>query len=90
MRDNFYLTLPINSSFDYFPENTTTCLKTQLPQRINLQGDFGVGLLLVEFHYPRSLLNITSTNIIVYYGEMNSGKMMKFKLAHGYYSVSDI
>lgn len=53
----FYLTLPSNSSFAYFPDNTLTNYKTQLPQVINLsEGEWEVGL--VEIQYPRTWYNV--------------------------------
>lgn len=59
MRDQFYLTLPSNSSMGYYPKNTTTKFSTQLPQKISLKGLWEVAL--VEFHYPCTFQNI-STN----------------------------
>ena len=52
----FYITLPSNSSMKYFPNNTLTHFTTQLPQPIQLKGEWEVGL--VEIQYPRSWYNV--------------------------------
>ena len=52
----FYLTLPSNSSMDYFPDNTLTHFTTRLPQMIDLDGSWEIGL--AEIQYPHSWHNI--------------------------------
>ena len=52
----FYLTLPSNSSMEYYPENTLTSFTTRLPNSISLEGDWDVGL--VEIQYPHNWYNI--------------------------------
>ena len=53
----FYLTLPSNSSADAFhKKNTQSEFKTQLPEPIDLQGDWEVGL--AEIQYPSSWYNL--------------------------------
>ena len=52
----FYLTLPSNSSMEYYPENTLTSFTTRLPNSIRLEGDWDVGL--VEIQYPHNWYNI--------------------------------
>lgn len=49
-KDQFYITLPSNSSMQFFPDNRTCCFITQLPRTIQLTGDWEVGL--AEIHYP--------------------------------------
>jgi hypothetical protein len=56
IEQQFYLTLPSNSSMSYYPNNTTTKFSTQLPQQITLNGKWEVAL--VEFHYPCTFQNI--------------------------------
>lgn len=87
MKDNFYLTLPSNSSFEYFPGNKTTNFTTQLPQRISLSEEWERAV--VEFHYPRTFLNVNASNNIIYYGQ-SKGKLKKYKLPVGNYFASDI
>ena len=52
----FYLTLPSNSSLNYYPGNTLTHYTTVLAQDIDLSGRWEVGLS--EIQYPRSWHNI--------------------------------
>jgi hypothetical protein len=52
----FYLTLPSNSSMDYIPDNTLTNFTTRLPQMMDLDGSWEIGL--AEIQYPHSWYNI--------------------------------
>ena len=51
-----YLTLPSNSSMDYYPENRVARYTTKLANTIELEGDWEVGLL--EMSTPSELVNI--------------------------------
>ncbi|KAG8229450.1 hypothetical protein J437_LFUL005555 [Ladona fulva] len=82
MRDQFYITLPSNSSMNSFPDNTTTRFRTQLPQRIELQGEWEVAV--VEFHYPCSLLTISNGNNIIRVWNDQGGNE-KFRIKPGNY-----
>lgn len=53
---HFYLTLPSNSSEEFFPDNTLTRFTTKLHNDISLTGDWAVGL--TEFFYPRNWYNV--------------------------------
>lgn len=53
---DFYLTLPSNSSLEYYPNNTITQYTTQLPNLCRLDGDWEAGL--IEIQYPRTWYNI--------------------------------
>ena len=53
---DFYLTLPSNSSTDVYPDNTLANFKTKLPNRIELDGRWEVGL--VEMQYPHTWYNL--------------------------------
>lgn len=53
---HFYLTLPSNSSRQFFSENTLTHFKTKLHTDFNLNGEWEVGLS--EVHFPRNWHNI--------------------------------
>lgn len=64
MANQFYITLPSNSSMSYYPNNTTTKFSTQLPQQISLKGRWEVAL--VEFHYPCTFQNIPDGDNKVY------------------------
>src|SRR5688572_30392001 len=53
---HFYLTLPSNSSMNYYPNNTLTRYTTRLENAISLIGDWEVGLF--EIQYPHSWYNL--------------------------------
>ena len=53
---HFYLTLPSNSSMDYYPENTVARYTTKLANTIELECNWEVGLL--EMSTPVELVNI--------------------------------
>jgi hypothetical protein len=86
MSDNFYITLPSNSSAEFFPDNKTTNFTLQLHQRIVLSDQYEVGI--VEFHYPQTYLNVNANNII-YYRKIKHN-IKKYKIPHGYYLITDI
>ena len=52
----FYLTLPSNSSMDYYPQNTVAQYTTKLNSTIELDGDWEVGL--TEISFPFSIENV--------------------------------
>ncbi len=55
--DEFTIQLVSNSSLGIFPTNTLSSFKTFLPEKINLEGDWYVGLL--EITYPSQIKNFT-------------------------------
>lgn len=52
----FYLTLPSNSSMEYYPENTVARYTTKLNSQIELEGDWEVGL--TEISIPSEVANV--------------------------------
>lgn len=50
--NEFYVTLPNNSSTDYFPENRSWSFRTKLAKPISLHGNWEVGL--AEIQYPHT------------------------------------
>lgn len=62
--ENFYITLPSNSSATYFPNNKTTNFSTKLPKSIKLEGEWLVGI--VEFQYPCTIFTVQDNNNIMY------------------------
>lgn len=62
--DDFYLTLPSNSSISYFPNNRTTNYSTKLSKSIKLEGEWLVGL--VEFQYPCTMFTVQDNQNIMY------------------------
>lgn len=53
---SFYLTLPSNSSYNFFPDNRVNDFFTKLPQHIDLQGRWEVALM--EMTFPVSWLTV--------------------------------
>ncbi|XP_055930006.1 uncharacterized protein LOC129984661 isoform X2 [Argiope bruennichi] len=58
--NDFYITLPSNSSMDYFPKNTQASFRTKLSRPIILTGEWEVGLS--EIFVPRTWFNIGNHN----------------------------
>jgi hypothetical protein len=54
--DQFYVTLPSNASMQTYPTNSVSDYKTLLPSRVELTGNYEVGL--VDFSYPVSWHNV--------------------------------
>ena len=46
---HFYLTLPSNASTDIFPDNKTTGYRIKLPETIDLEGDWEVGVYSIIY-----------------------------------------
>lgn len=75
-----FLTLPSNSSLEFFPQNSLSAYRTKLPTHVDLRdGEWEVGLS--EILYPHTWYNVTAVNkeepeesntyIIVYYSDLN-------------------
>jgi hypothetical protein len=58
------MTLPSDSSLQYYPENTTACFKTKLSERISLDGEYEVGL--AEIIYPHSWFDFNNYDSKMY------------------------
>ena len=54
---SFYLTLPSNSSMNYYPNNTLANYVTNLPHSFNFPGEWEVGPSEIQF--PISWYNVT-------------------------------
>ena len=48
MESEFYVTLPSNSSMEYFPDNKTSNFVTKLSRTLQLDGDWEVGLAEID------------------------------------------
>jgi hypothetical protein len=49
---SFYVTLPSNSSYEFYPDNKLNNFTTKLHSTIKLDGDYEVGL--VDISYPQN------------------------------------
>jgi hypothetical protein len=63
----FYLTLPSNASMKYYPDNTMAKYTTTLSNRIELDGDWEVGL--AEIIYPCSWYNVKQQDCLCRYSD---------------------
>ena len=83
MTSQFYLTLPSNSSIEYFPVNTLTNFKTKLAQPVELTGDWEVAL--AELQYPHSWYNLQNLSSHIYRDSGGQGYFSTSVVLHGYY-----
>ena len=70
MTNDFYLTLPSNASMKMYPDNTLAHYITDLPQRIDLTGEWECGLteiLGTTSEWTTAGSSSTSTNLWVKY-----------------------
>src|SRR5436190_8621392 len=67
----FYVTLPSNSSMQYYPNNTTSNFITHLSSAVNVSDGAQWEVALVEAHYPNSFLTVGNDAIIYIYLENN-------------------
>lgn len=82
----FYLWLPSNSSMDVFPSNTLAEYRVQLPQSIQLVGDWEVAL--TEIQYPHNWNNVLPKDFnFHFYIYDSSGKPTVYIVQPGYYST---
>ena len=83
MTSQFYLILPSNSSFDYFPQNTLASYKTKLSKKISLVGEWEVGL--AEFQYLRSWHNLNAEEARLRFSVSQQGDVHDVNLKPGKY-----
>ena len=83
---HFYVTLPSNSSMQYYPENTVTKYKTHLAQPISLEGDWEVGLSEIEYH--RTWYNVEEKDSKIRFEHIKDGRVVseKIHIPLGYYT----
>lgn len=85
---SFYITLPSDASMDVFPDNTMSHFSTKLPKRLELLGEWEVGL--VEMIYPRMWNNITDDGNSYEYNLGNGVKKVNSIPSGFYESVNEI
>ncbi|XP_035204746.1 uncharacterized protein LOC118206051 [Stegodyphus dumicola] len=86
---SFYVTLPSDSSMNYFPENKISHFITRLPVPIELKGMWEVGL--VELLYPHTWHNVNADNNLIGFVLEKDGEMLGRRLPPGCYeTVPDI
>ena len=85
--ENFYMSLPSNSSTEYFQDNKVNNFITKLPQCIELSGNWEVGL--VDFQFPVNWLNLKSPDgrilVKMYDDDHQPVGLKRVTLSEGYY-----
>ena len=85
--ENFYMSLPSNSSTEYFQDNKVNNFITKLPQCIELSGNWEVGL--VDFQFPVNWLNLKSQDgrilVKMYDDDHQPVGLKRVTLSEGYY-----
>jgi hypothetical protein len=82
--NHFHVTLPSDSSKDTYPGNTTSRFTVKLPDRIDLDGDYEVGLS--EFIYPHNWFNFNNSDERYWLGMKSDGEVIKkYYFNSGYY-----
>lgn len=79
---SFYVTLPSDSSMNYFSDNKISHFVTRLPSPLELKGEWEVGL--TEFIYPHMWNNLQE-NATDYEYDIGNGVLKKIKIPCGYY-----
>ena len=78
------MTLPSNASMKMHPDNTLTHYVTNLPQRIDLTGEWECGL--AEFQYPHTWYNVTENDVWLFLNPVDApDTYRRTKLSCGYY-----
>ena len=86
MESEFYVTLPINRSVQYFPDNKTSNFLTELPRTLQLDEEWEVGL--AEIDYPHTWYNIREGKVEIYVPDK---WFQEISIQHGYYEkVQDV
>ena len=93
MESEFYVTLPSNSSMEYFPDNKTSNFVTKLSRTLQSDGEWEVGL--AEIDYPHTWYNIhEGKNSVEIYAPDNLHlvfKTVEFSIQPRYYEkVQDV
>ena len=86
MATDFYLTLPSNASMKMYSDNTLAHYITDLPQRIDLSGEWECGL--AEIQYPHTCHNIGAKDTWFFLDETIAlGRTTSAQLSAGYYKT---
>ena len=84
MTNDFYLTLHSNASMNMYPDNMLAHYITDLPQRIDLTGEWECGL--AEIQYPHTWYNIGVDDSWFFLNEHEPmGQIPSAKISAGYY-----
>ena len=79
----FFLTLPSNSSLNFYPENSLSSFTTKLSQSLVTENRYEVGL--AEIMYPHSWDNVRRGGNGVYYRSKPGSPVFSLRIPEGYY-----
>ena len=82
---DFYMTLPSNSSMEYFPDNKVNNFVTKLPKHIQLEGRWEVALVEVQFPFNFYTVNEGEETITLRLFE-RPDDVIKILISPGYYT----
>lgn len=86
---SFYLTLPSDSSLEYFPENKVSHFITRFPKSIELTGKWELGIS--EIIFPHTWYNVNASNNLMEFRLGDSEEPFQFRIPSGFYpTVPDI
>ena len=89
MEEQFYLTLPSNSSMKLYPNNTLANFAVNLSPPLELSGDWVVALC--EIQYPHTWNNVRMRHNVFYIQRGEKGFPERYPIPVGYYkSVQQI
>ena len=85
---HFYLTLPSNASLDVFPDNKTTEYCVKLPQPVELDGNWEVGLHSI--FYPNTWYTLRDINVDThFYYDEGVGWPSSAAIKYGHYKTME-
>ena len=85
---HFYITLPSNACQDIFPDNKTANYRVKLPQPLNLEGNWEVGMYSITYPYTwYTVGNENKDKTIPYI--LPNGRSSAVQVQYGYYKTPD-
>jgi hypothetical protein len=78
MSNHFHITLPSNSSLEFYPQNTIVRFTVKLPETIQLDGDFEFGLAEIIYQWRIQGLYLGRANLKLagdFHGERGSASL---------------
>jgi len=67
MSQQFYITLPSDSSMEYYPDNTVAIFTTKLSEEVELNGDYKVRLAEILYQQSWYIINNTKGDLLGWY-----------------------
>lgn len=91
MGSHFYMTLPSNSSMQYYPNNKTCKFTTKLHTPLSLNGDYEVALVEIQFQCTWYNVRETNNTITVFNKNTEDGipLVLNVTLPTGYYYTGE-